>query len=38
MHFNENAEIILVTDAYLLGLGIILQQRDENGNVHSVFF
>lgn len=37
MHFNENAETILVTDASLLGLGIILHQRDKGDNIHPVF-
>lgn len=38
MHFNENLDTILVTDASQLGLGIILQQRDEYGNIHPVSF
>jgi len=28
----------LVTDASLFGLGVILQQRDDDGNIHPVSF
>lgn len=38
MYFNEDAETVLVTDASLLGLRVILQKRDDNGNVHPVSF
>uniref|UniRef100_A0A2H8TVD7 Retrovirus-related Pol polyprotein from transposon 297 n=1 Tax=Melanaphis sacchari TaxID=742174 RepID=A0A2H8TVD7_9HEMI len=38
MHYDEEADTILVTDASLLGLGVILQQRDSDGNIHPVSF
>lgn len=38
MHYNEDADTILVTDASLFGLGVILQQRDDDGNIHPVSF
>lgn len=37
-HFDENAEIILVTDGSKKGLGVILQQQNENKEIHPVSF
>jgi hypothetical protein len=37
-HFNDNAETILVTDGSKKGLGVILQQKNENNEVHPVSY
>ncbi|KAL4088511.1 hypothetical protein QTP88_023605 [Uroleucon formosanum] len=37
-HFNDNAEIILVTDGSKKGLGVILQQINENHEIHPVAY
>ncbi|KAL4084279.1 hypothetical protein QTP88_028104 [Uroleucon formosanum] len=37
-HFNDNAEIILVTDGSKKGLGVILQQINENHEIHPVTY
>lgn len=38
MHYNEDADTILVSNAFLLNLCVNLQQRDDDGNIHSVSF
>lgn len=37
-HFDDNAEIILVTDGSKKGLGAILQQQNENKEIHPVSY
>ncbi|KAL4135091.1 hypothetical protein QTP88_006747 [Uroleucon formosanum] len=37
-HFNDNVEIILVTDGSKKGLGVILQQINENHEIHPVAY
>ncbi|XP_050522940.1 uncharacterized protein LOC126895280 [Daktulosphaira vitifoliae] len=37
-HYDENAETIIVTDGSKLGLGAILQQRNQNNEIHPVAF
>jgi len=37
-HFNDHAEIILVTDGSKKGLGVILQQINENNEIHPVSY